>query len=157
MKKAFLILITILTFTSCKKSNETSKIVGADWLLGKWENNSKDGNLSETCKKVNDSLYYGESYFIKGKDTLHLEQIELEQKDETLFYISTIKGQNNDKPVTYKHNSEIETQLVFENPNNEYPQKIGYSQITKDSIVIAITGIQQGKPSSTKYSLKKTE
>ncbi len=157
MKKAFLILITILTFTSCKKSNETSKIVGADWLLGKWENNSKDGNLSETWKKVNDSIYDGESYFIKGKDTLHVEQIELEQKGENLFYISTIKGQNNDKPVTYKHNSEIETQLVFENPNNEYPQKIGYSQITKNSIVIAITGIQQGKPSSEKYRMKKTK
>jgi hypothetical protein len=157
MKKAFLILITILTFTSCKKSNETSKIVGADWLLGKWENNSKYGNLSETWKKVNDSLYNGESYFIKGKDTLHVEQIQLEQKGENLFYISTIIGQNNDKPVTYKHNTTVENQLVFENPNNEYPRKIGYSQITKDSIVIVITGIQQKKPSTEKYGMKKTK
>jgi hypothetical protein len=123
--------------------------------LGKWENNSADGNLSETWKKVNDSLYDGESYFIKGKDTLHTEQIQLKQKGEDLLYISTIKGQNNDKPVTYRHNTALEKQLVFENPNNDYPQKIEYSQITKDSIVIAITGIQQGKRSSKYFSMKK--
>ena len=86
-----------------------------------------------------------------------MERIQLEQKGENLFYISTVIGQNNDKPVTYKHNTTVENQLVFENPNNEYPQKIGYSQITKDRIVIAITGIQQGKPSSEKYEMKKAK
>jgi len=48
MKKAILILIIALTFSSCLKSKEASKIVVADWLLGKWENNSAEGNLSET-------------------------------------------------------------------------------------------------------------
>jgi len=47
--------------------------------------------------------------------------------------------------------------LVFENPKHDYPQKISYSQIIKDSIVIQISGIQQGKSSSTKYSMKKTK
>lgn len=155
MKKATIFLITILTFTSCKKSNETSKIVGADWLLGKWENKMADGKLEETWKKVNDSLYDGESYFIKGKDTLHAEQIQLEQKGENLFYISTIKGQNNDKPITFNHNIEIEKQLVFENSTNDYPKKIIYSQFSKDQIIIQISGIQQGKSSSDRYSMTK--
>jgi hypothetical protein len=157
MKKAILILIIVLTFTSCLKSKEASKIVVADWLLGKWENNSADGNLSESWTKVNDSIYDGESYFIKGKDTLHFEKIQMKQKGEDLFYIATVKGQNNDKPVTFKHNDTIEKQLVFENPKHDFPQKIVYSQITKDSIVIQISGIQQGKPSSERFSMKKSK
>jgi hypothetical protein len=157
MKKSILFLITILLFASCGKSKEVSKIVGTDWLLGKWENKSDDGNLLETWEKVNDSLYIGESYFIKEKDTLHSEKIKLEQKGENLSYISTIKGQDNDKPVTYKHNTEIVKQLVFENPTNDYPKKIIYSQISKDHIIIQISGIQQGKSSTTKYSLKKSK
>jgi len=156
MKKAILILILALTFTFCGKSKEVSKIVDADWLLGKWENNSKDGYLLETWKKVNDSVYDGESYFIKGKDTLHFEKIQMKQKGEELFYISTIKGQNNDKPITFKHNDSIEKQLVFENPKNDFPQKIAYSKITKDSIFIQISGIQQGKSSSERFSMKKS-
>lgn len=155
MKKTILILLIALTFSSCLKSKEASKIVVADWLLGKWENNSENGNLSETWKKVNDSLYDGESYFIKGKDTLHFETIQLIQKGEDLLYVSTIRGQNNDKPVTFVHKADIEKQLVFENPKNDFPQKISYSKITNDSIVIKISGIQQGKPSSAKYSMRK--
>ncbi len=156
MKKAILILILALTFTFCGKSKEVSKIVDADWLLGKWENNSKDGYLLETWKKVNDSVYDGESYFIKGKDTLHFEKIQMKQKGEELFYISTIKGQNNDKPITFKHIDSIEKQLVFENPKNDFPQKIAYSKITKESIFIQISGIQQGKSSSERFSMKKS-
>lgn len=157
MKNAIYILIVILALTSCKKSKEVSKIVGNDWLLGKWENKSDKGHLLETWTKVNDSLFIGESYFIKEKDTLHSEKIELQQKDENLLYVSTIKGQNNDKPITFKHNIEIEKQLVFENPKNEYPRKIIYKPIAKDRIFIEVSGIQQDKPSSIRYSMKKTE
>lgn len=157
MKKIAVILILIASLASCKKSKEVSKIVVANWLLGKWENKSNDGNLFESWKKINDSIYNGESYFIKGKDTLHYEKIQMKQKGEELFYISTISGQNNDKPITFIFNDTVSKQLVFENPQNDYPQKIVYSKITKDSIIIRISGIQQGKPSSTKYSLKKTK
>lgn len=157
MKKATLLLLIILSFASCQKSKVVSKIVVGDWLLGNWENNSDDGNLSESWKKVNDSLYDGESYFIKGKDTLHFEKIQMKQKGEDLFYIATVKGQNNDKPVTFIHNDTIEKQLVFENPKHDFPQKIMYSQITKDSIVIEISGVQQGKPSTERFSMKRSK
>lgn len=157
MKKAALILVTLLLFASCGKSKEISKIVGKDWLLGKWENKSDEGNLLEIWTKTNDSIYIGESYFIKEKDTLHSEKMELKQKGENLFYVSTIKGQNNDKPITFNHKIEIEKQLVFENPKNEYPRKIVYKPIAKDLIFIEVSGIQQDKSSSARYSMKKTE
>jgi hypothetical protein len=157
MKKTISILFLILVFTSCLKSKEASKIIVADWLLGKWENTSENGNLSETWTKVSDSIFKGQSYFIKGKDTLHSEQIKLEQKGEALFYISTIRGQNNDEPIAFSQNDTIEKQLVFENSKNDFPQKISYIKITNDSIVIQISGIQQGKPSSAKYSMKKVK
>jgi hypothetical protein len=157
MKKAIISLVILLSIISCQKSKVVSKIVVADWLLGNWENKSPNGNLFESWKKVNDSLFIGESYFIKGKDTLHFEKIQMKQKGEALFYIATVKGQNNDKPVTFKYNDTIQKLLIFENPKHDFPQKIMYSQITKDSIVIQISGIQQGKPSSERFSMKKTE
>lgn len=156
-RKIILSLLILVFFTSCQKSKEVSKIVGTDWLLGKWENKSDEGNLMEIWKKANDSLFIGESYFIKGKDTLHFEKIQMKQKGENLLYISTIKGQNNDKPVTFNHNIEIEKQLVFENPKSEYPRKIVYKPIAKDRILIEVSGIQQDKPSSVRYSMKKTQ
>lgn len=157
MKKIFLTFILILTQASCQKSKQVSKIVGTDWLLGQWENKSDDGNLLEIWEKKNDSIFIAQSYFIKGKDTLHSEKIELQQKGENLLYVSTIKGQNNDKPLTFARNPEIEKVLTFENPKSNYPKKIVYKTIAKDRILIEISGIQQGKPSAVRYSMKKTK
>ena len=156
MKNAIYILTVVLTLTSCQKSKDVSKIVGSDWLVGKWENKSADGTLLEIWRKSNDSVFIGESYFIKEKDTLHVEKMELKQKGENLLYISIIKGQNNDKPITFNHKIEIEKQLVFENLKNEYPRKIVYKPVAKNRILIEVSGIQQEKPSSIRYPMKKT-
>jgi hypothetical protein len=152
-------ILLLLAIVSCKNSdsNEKDKIKAARWLLGNWENNSADGNLSETWKKVNDSTFQAESYFIKEKDTLHFETITLKQKGEELTYNAAVKGQNDDKPVSFKLTTATEKQLVFENPKHDYPQKISYTQITPDSLVAKISGIQQGKPSSEQFSMKKTK
>ncbi len=85
MKNTFYIIVLVLTLASCQKPKKVSNIAENDWLLGKWENKSDEGNLLEIWKKVNDSLFIGESYFIKGKDTLHFEKIQMKQKGEALF------------------------------------------------------------------------
>ena len=157
MKNAILLIVSLLLFTSCQKSKEVSKIVGQDWLLGTWENKSDEGNLLETWTKLNDSVFNGTAYFIKGKDTLHFEKMELTQKGEELVYISTTKGQNNDKPISLLQNPEIEKQLVFENPKLDYPRKIIYKRMATNRLFIEVSGIEQDKPSSIRYSLKKTK
>jgi hypothetical protein len=145
---------------SCKDSGkaETKKyaeLAKAEWLIGRWENNSPNGNLSETWKKENDSVFTGASYFIKGKDTLHFETIALSQKGTELTYNPTVQGQNNDKPVAFKMTSATNKELVFENPAHDFPQKIVYNKITADSLVAQISGMQQGKPASENYPMKK--
>jgi hypothetical protein len=155
MKKKAVLFFLVLALSSCKKSNEGSKILVADWLPGKWENKTADGNLLEIWKKTNDSIYNGASYFIKGKDTLHFETIQLIQKGEDLVYISTIQGQNNDKPAPYKLINSTKKQLIFENPKIEYPKKIIYKQITKNSLGIEISGTQKGKPSLEQYKMSR--
>jgi hypothetical protein len=159
-KITFLLLITILV--SCKNAdaddsdkNEKDKIRTAHWLIGSWEFKSTDGILSENWKKLNDSTYRGESYFIKGTDTLHCETITLQQKEEDLSYLTTIIGQNNDEPISFALTETTEKQLVFENQKLDYPKKIIYNHLSKDSLVTEISGLQSGKPSSEKYLMKR--
>lgn len=151
------LVLLLLAIVSCKnsESNEKDKIKVARWLLGNWENKLADRKLSETWKKVNDSTFQAQSYFIKEKDTLHFETITLKQTGEELTYNAAVKGQNGDKPVTFKLTNLTEKQLVFENLKHDYPKKISYTQITEDSLVAEISGILAGKPSSEKFSMKK--
>lgn len=155
MKKITLTFIAILTFASCKKSEKVNKMMAVDWMVGSWENDTEQGKLTETWEKANDSTLNGTSYFIKDKDTLNNETIILSQKGNDLFYIPTVIGQNNNEPVTFKLTKGTATQLVFENPKHDFPRKITYRQITKDSIVAEISGIENGKPASETYPMKR--
>lgn len=162
MFQKILFILLIVSFVSCKKSDSNSaedtekeKIKTARWLIGTWENKSAEGNLKEIWNKVNDSTYEGQSYFIKGKDTIHFEKIQLQQKGEELTYSPTVRGQNDDQPVTFPLTNASDKELIFENPKHDYPQKISYNNISKDSLIAEISGIQSGKPSSEKYLMKK--
>lgn len=152
-----LAVLTVLTTVSCKKEAvaEKSKIKLADWLIGSWENKMEQGTLSETWEKANDSTFNGKSYFIKDKDTLNNEVVMLTQKGDELFYIPTVIGQNNNEPVIFKMTLGNAKQLVFENPKHDFPQKITYTLVTKDSLVAEISGIDNGKPASERYPMKR--
>jgi hypothetical protein len=157
MKKFAWAFIAILTIASCKKSEKANKMIAVDWMLGTWENDIEQGKLTETWEKANDSTLNGKSYFIKDKDTLNNETVMLMQKGNDLFYIPTVIGQNNNEPVIFKLTKGTATQLVFENPKHDFPQKITYRQITKDSILAEISGIENGKAASETYPMKRKQ
>tara|TARA_R110000868_G_scaffold117174_2_gene311471 strand:- start:324 stop:809 length:486 start_codon:yes stop_codon:yes gene_type:complete len=151
----------LVAIVSCKnddsKNNEKEVIKTASWLLGKWENKSSNGVLSEIWTKANDSTYQGESYFINEKDTIHYETIVLQQIGETLVYKATVKGQNHDKAVSFSQDTPIENQLIFVNPKHDYPQKISYQKDAKNNLVATISGLIDGKQSTEKYTLAKSK
>lgn len=157
MKKTTIVLVLLLAFSACKNSDSTKneKIKAASWLIGNWANKSGDGSLTENWVELNDSTFQAQSYYVKEKDTLHFESITLQQKGKYLTYNAAVKGQNNDQPVAFKLTPGTAQNLVFENLKHDYPQKISYTKITSDSMIAKISGIQQGKPSSEEFSMKK--
>ncbi|APA00840.1 hypothetical protein BIW12_02370 [Flavobacterium commune] len=159
MQKITLLLSILLIASACKKNNNAEKdlIKKADWLIGNWENKTNLGTLSENWEKVNDSTFKAKSLFIKDKDTIHNESIILEQKGENLNYTTTIIGQNDNKPIRFQLNEDIENELIFENLKNDYPQKISYKKTSKTSLTTQISGLQSGKSSSEKYNMVKTK
>lgn len=159
MQKKACLLSLLLVVAACQKNPtiEKDQIKKADWLIGNWQSKTDFGILSENWKKVNDSTFKAESLFIKDKDTIHEENIILQQKAEMLTYITTIKGQNNDKPIHFQLKEDTENELIFENLQNDYPQKITYKKGTNNSLITEISGIQLKKVTSEKYTLVKTK
>jgi len=159
MQKIASLLSLLLIASACQKNATAEKdlIKKADWLIGNWENKTNIGILSENWEKVNDSTFKAKSLFIKDKDTIHNESIVLQQKGETLTYITTIKGQNDNKPIRFLLKEDIENALVFENLKNDYPQKISYKKTANNSLITQITGLQSGKTSTEKYNMIKTK
>lgn len=169
MKRTVTILSAIAfttAFVSCQKKETTSvegeptpktfeQIEKANWLVGEWGSVSKEGTLTETWTKLNDSTLTGQTYFVVGKDTVHSESIVLEQKGDSLYYVPTIKNQNEGKPVAFKNTNISDELMIFENKKHDFPQKITYNKISNDSLIAGISGMKDGKENKESYPMKK--
>lgn len=166
MKKVItfaLMVAVLLGACTSTVTNETTIIKTHDeigkayFLLGSWENTSEEGTLTEAWVKQNDSVYSGRSYFIAGKDTSFSESINLEQKGNQLFYIPNVKNQNGGQSVEFKLSASSPTQLVFENPQHDFPSKITYTLITKDSMLAEISGNMNGNANTQQFPMKRVK
>lgn len=159
----FPVVFALAFLASCKKETKEeipaktySNLAKAEWFIGEWGNKSTDGELTERWKKENDSVYLGESYFVVGeKDTVFAETVRLEETNGKLAYIVTVPGQNKELPVSFEMTSSTDNQIVFENPKHDYPNKIIYNLIEKDSLIAEISGLKKGKPYTEKFVMKK--
>lgn len=151
---AFIGLLIFYTSCATKKKNG---IHNAEWLIGMWVNQTQEGSIYETWAKTNDSEFSGKSYFLKDKDTIFLENIRLVQAQNGLFYIPTVKNQNDGLPVRFTGKTITEKQLVFQNPQHDFPQIISYTKVGSDTLVAEISGTQNGRGRKGIFPMKRVK
>ncbi len=155
----WLIVLSLLS-ASCVTENHKSEKAGLnklDWFIGSWSGESSESIFTETWEKVSDTLFTGQSYFIKGSDTLSSETISLQQHDTSVFYVPLVEGQNDNKPIFFKLTYSDGTNAVFENPEHDFPQKIVYQLKENDSLIATISGNNNGKIRSIRFPMSLTK
>ncbi len=154
--KLFIAAISLIIFCAwtIKHPGDIKK---AEWLIGTWENKTPKGSIYETWSKEHDNEFSGKNYIVNGKDTLVFETIRLVQEQDGLYYIPTVKGQNNNSPVRFSTKTILEDQLVFENPEHDFPQIISYTRITADSLVAQISGSKNGQKREQAFPMKRVK
>lgn len=162
-KSLFTLLIVMVVLQSCKKeepkailaAKKYTQLQKANWFLGTWENATKEMTMKEIWKQETDSSFFAESFVIVQKDTVFYEKVDLVQRNDSLFYVVSVKNQNNEKPVSFYLTTATERELVFENPKHDFPNTITYTKITNDSLVASISGLKDGKLSKETFPMKK--
>lgn len=144
----------VLVAWSTKQINELTK---AKWLIGTWENKTSRGSIYETWKTENNNEFSGKSYIVKEKDTLVFENIRLVQQQDGLFYIPTVKNQNDGLPIRFATKTISANQLVFENLQHDFPQIISYTKITSDSLLAEISGTKNGQVRKQTFPMKRVK
>jgi len=155
LKITFVILcFIVLCAWTTKQINDIKK---AEWLIGTWENKTPKGSVYETWDKINETEFAGKSYIVNEKDTIAFEHIRLVQEQDGLYYIPIVKNQNNGLPVRFATKTISETQLVFENPQHDFPQIITYTKINANSLVAEILGVKNGKERKQTFPMKRVK
>ncbi len=172
MKKLLLLLLLAYSLlVACNHVNNEKDIMklppakqleNVSWLLGTWYDVPKtkspaelERELTEIWTKADDSTWNGESFVISYKDTVFYESIELQERNDNIYYIVRVKDQNKEAPVIFQLTAMDSLQMVFENATHDFPSKITYTRITHDSLYAEISGFSKGQERKEGFSFKK--
>lgn len=138
-----------------QQTNDYSLIKTLSWMEGSWISSSPQGRAIEIWSVQNDSLYSGKSFFVAGTDTVSSETITIQQEGKQLYYIPVVKNQNGGKPVRFTLKSSENEEWVFENLQHDFPTRISYRRIGKDSLLAEISGMQNGREEKMQFAMKR--
>jgi hypothetical protein len=155
MKKAIFVLLSILLIRS--RAGEQPVFTNLSALMqGTWIMKLSSGQIGETWKKINDNELRSAAFKVKEQDTAWLEKVQLVSSGEGIFYIPTIKDQNQGKPVRFKLTSSENNQFVFSNPEHDFPQRVVYQFVSRDSLHAWVDGKISGQLEKEDYYYKRT-
>lgn len=149
--RAIISALIFVFFYSCLTNNSTLP----EWIIGHWESKSDSTAFYENWEKISDSLYLGEAFVIESNETAFYEKISISKNKESIFYTAVVPDQNNRKQVPFTLISSNHSEIVFENKEHDFPNKIIYQKISPDSVVAKIEGIRNGKPHIEFFPLKR--
>ncbi len=113
--------------------------------------------VMESWQKVNDTLMEGRSYEITGPDTVLSETVQLISNGDGVFYIPTVKDQNNEQPVAFKLSSHEGNKFVFENPKHDFPTSITYDFLEGNKLKATISGVVRNEVRSLDFDYVKVK
>lgn len=156
MKNLFYILnISLFLLTQSIFSQEiTEQFSKFNWLEGKWERITEKSSSYEIWEKANDNLFTCESVIIRNGDTVSYESIRLEIIESEIFYIPTVRDQNENQPIFFKLIS-YDDEAIFENKEHDFPQRIIYKQ-EGDTLKARIEGEKNGNFRQIPFNFVKT-
>lgn len=127
------------------------------WLSGNWLMENEEGITTEHWVIKNDSTMKGKSAFRIGKDTISSEEMVLQQRQGVISFHPLVMGQNQNKAVMFTMIEMTDSSIVFENAGHDFPQRIAYTRVRKDSLFAEISGKQGGKEKRIGFPYKRVE
>ncbi len=138
-----LLLLATISISSC--TNNKPEIKDFKKLIGTWSSKDADGSFTETWWQVDDKLIAGKSLMIAGGDTLFMEELQLVQKNDTIYYIPSVSTQNDGKEIPFVLKSASESMWIFTNYKHDFPQEIIYRFKDNDHLDATVQGKENGE------------
>lgn len=131
--KQFIVLILLTTCLAFQKKQLHNAFAQ---LQGKWQMHKNKEITIEEWGKFSGTSMAGKSYKIKAnKDTVSLETMQLKIVNGKTYFIPVTANENNAKPVMFALTKSVNNnKFEFVNLKNDYPKRIVYHIINKDSV-----------------------
>lgn len=139
------ILFTAISMNVHSQSFSENDFKNLHSLQGLWKMETGRGAIYEEWQVNADNKLTGRSYRITNADTIIMERIELYRQGIDIIYSPIVTDQNNQQPVAFKLISNTDGRYVFENKEHDYPQRVIYNLVSKDTVHARIEGTRNGQ------------
>ncbi|MFN8299124.1 MAG: DUF6265 family protein [Chitinophagales bacterium] len=153
-------LITLLSIVLCitlacrYKPFPTGPLSSFNWLQGKWQE-VHTGDI-ENWEFPGDSVGNGLAYIPNDEGEIVPNEImQLVKRTDGFYFVAMVKGQNGDKPVSFKVTQSTPVSFIAENAAHDFPQRIEYRLKNNSRLQAVISGIIKGKKRQVKFLFKR--
>jgi len=134
----FILLVPAIVYSATVAGAQTGSAVDrAGWLAGCWELRAANRVTTEMWMPPLGGQMFGASRTVVGNAVREFELLRLTARGDTLVYTANPSGQ---RETAFRSVSATATELVFENPAHDFPQRVIYRRRGADSVVARIEG-----------------
>ena len=112
------------------------------WMKGCWQARGPSRIVEERWTAPVAGHMMGTGRTIRGDSLVEYEQIILRVQGGALAYEAHPSGQT---PATFTARAASDTMVVFENPQHDFPQRVGYRKAGADSLIAWVEGTMNGR------------
>jgi hypothetical protein len=123
------------------------------WLQGCWRSTRGDVTIDEQWMAPRGGTMLGMGRTVRGGKTVEYELVLITEHDGRLAYQAHPSGQ---PPATFLSTAVSETGAVFENPQHDFPQRVGYRREGTDRLQAWIDGNADGRSRRVDFSYQRT-
>jgi hypothetical protein len=125
------------------------------WLAGCWTQDGRDAGSVEQWTLPAGGTMLGMNRIVSGGRTIAFEYMRIAvNKDDMVEFIASPSGQ---ETARFKMVSMNENEVVFENPEHDFPTRIIYRLLIDGSLLGRIEGIDKGTPRTAEFPMTRTE
>ena len=129
----------------------TSSIKDVAWIAGCWELDRNGRHIVESWLPPEGGTMMGVSRTVTGTRTTEWEFLIIREGRAGLEYVAKPSGQ---AEATFTASRASATEVIFENPAHDFPQKIHYKR-DGDALTAAIEGAMNGQSRRIEFAYKK--
>jgi hypothetical protein len=152
MRIAVLVCTLVVGGLARAEAEAPSGVNEITWLTGCWESQSGDRIVEEQWTVPRAGSMLGVGRTVKGNALVEYEFVAIRERDNRLVYIAHPSGQPS---AEFTSTSISSDSVVFENPQHDFPQRIGY-QRTRDGLDAWIDGRHDGRTQRVDFHYRRS-
>jgi Domain of unknown function (DUF6265) len=138
--RALCVALALSPLTAAGQSSSDPESVR--WLAGCWEQRRGARVVQEQWMAPSGGMLLGMSRTVSGDVAREFELLRIVSQNGVLTYIAQPGG---GAPTSFAATSVSDTGVVFANPAHDFPQRIMYRKVGRDSLIARIEGEQGGQ------------